>query len=87
MRIIIIDLQDSDTWKFLLIIATNFIFLNVSEEERVMHSSSNNIKRTSYSDADEIVDELFESLCSRYEENLETSMRGSGFIFDSIQLM
>ena len=52
-----------------------------------MHSSSNNIKRTSYSDADEIVDELFESLCSRYEENLETSMRGSGFIFDSIQLM
>ena len=52
-----------------------------------MHSSSNNIKFTSYNDANEVVDELFESLRSRYQENLETLMRGSDFIFDSVQLM
>ena len=35
----------------------------------------------------EVVDELFDSLRSRYQRDLETSMRGSNFIFDSVQLM
>ena len=52
-----------------------------------MHSTSGNIKFTSYNDANEVVNEVFESLCSRYQGNLETSMRGSDFIFDSVQLM
>ena len=52
-----------------------------------MHSRSDNIKFTSYIDANEVVDELFESLCLRYQEHLETSIRGSDFIFDSVQLM
>ena len=52
-----------------------------------MHSRSDNIKFTSYNDANEFVDELFESLSSRYPGNLETSMRGGDFIFDSVQLM
>ena len=52
-----------------------------------MNSRSNNIKFTSYNDADEVVDELFESLRSRYQENLETSVTGSGFIFSSVLLM
>ena len=52
-----------------------------------MHSRSNNIKFTCYNDAKEVVDELINSLRSRYQENLETSMRESDFIFDSVQLM
>ena len=52
-----------------------------------MHSKSDNIKFTFYNDANEIVDQLFETLRLRYQENLETSIRGSDFIFDSIQLM
>ena len=52
-----------------------------------MQSRSNNIIFTSYKDADEVVDELFESLCLRRQRNLETSMKGSGFIFYSVQLM
>ena len=87
MRNIIIDLQNSDTWKIRLMIAINFFFLNDVEEERVMHSTSDNIKFTSSNAANEVVDELFESLCSRYQENVETSMRRSDFIFDSVQLM
>ena len=82
-----IDLQNSDTWKIQLIIASNFISSKDAEEERVMHSRSDNIKFTSYNDANEFVDELFESLSSRYPGNSETSMRGGDFIFDSVQLM
>ena len=52
-----------------------------------MHSSSVNIKFKPYSDAYDVVDKLFMSLRSRYQENLETSMKGSDFIFYSIQLM
>ena len=44
-----------------------------------MHTRSDNIKFKSYIDANEVVRELFESLRSRYQRNLETSMRGSDF--------
>ena len=65
----------------------NFIFSKDDEEKHMMHPKSDNIKLTSYNNANEIVDELFEPIHSRYQENLETSMRGSHFIFDSIQMM
>ena len=81
LRNIIIDLQNSDTWKIQLTNAINFISSKDAEEERVMHSRRGNIKFTSYNDANEVVDKLFESLRLRYEGNLETSMRGSGFLF------
>ena len=87
MRNIIIDLQNSDAWKIQLTIATNFISSKDSEEEHVIHSNSGNIKFTPYSDANDVIEKLFKSLCSRYQENLETSMKGSDFIFDSVQLM
>ena len=48
MRDLIIDLQESDTWKTQLTIAINFISSNNVEEERVMHSISKNVKLTSY---------------------------------------
>ena len=55
--------QNSDTWKIRLIIPWKFISSKGDEEERVMHSTSNNIKFTPYSDVNEVIDELFESLC------------------------
>ena len=73
--------------KIQLTTAINFISSKDAEEEHVMRSTSNNIKFTSCNDANEVVDERFESLRSRYHENLETSVRGRDFIFDSVQLM
>ena len=52
-----------------------------------MHSNSDIIKFTSYNDADKIVNELFESLRWKHQDNLETSVKRSDFIFDSVQLM
>ena len=65
----------------------NFISSKDAEEERVMRSKCDNIKFTSYNDANKVVDKLFQSLRSRYQVNLETSTRGSDFIFYSVQLM
>ena len=52
-----------------------------------MHWKSNNIEFMSYDNANEVVNELFESLLSRYQAGLERSTRGSDFIFDSVQLL
>ena len=84
---ITIGLQNSDAWKIQLTIAINFISSKHGEEERVMHSNSCNIKFTPYSDANDVVENLFESLRSKYQDNLETLMKESNFIFDSVQLM
>ena len=41
----------------------------------------------SYDNAKKVVNELFDSLPFRCQAGLETSMRGSDFIFDSVQLL
>ena len=40
-----------------------------------------------YSDANYVIDDIFELLRSKYQVNLETSVRESDFIFDSVQMM
>ena len=49
--------------------------------------NSGNIKFPSYSEVNEVANELFKSLCSKYQKNLETSMKWSDLVFGSIQLM
>ena len=51
-----------------------------------MHKKSDNIKIMMGSEADDIIDKLFESLLQKYQEGLEESMKGSEFIFDSFDL-
>ena len=87
MRDTIINLQNSDEWKIQLTISINFISSKDGEEERVMHSIVAIYKFSPYSDANGVIDEICESLRSKYQANLETSMRGKYFIFDSVELM
>ena len=37
--------------------------------------------------ADKVIGKLFKSLLNRYQNKLETSMRGSSFIFDCVHLL
>ena len=80
------NLQNSDAIKIQLTMAIMFISQKNTEEERVTYLNSDNIKFTSYSEVNAVVNELLMSLTSKYQENLETSMKGSGFIFDSVQI-
>ena len=61
MRDIIINLQNSDTWKIQLTITTNFISSKHVDEERVMDLKSNNVEFMPYENANEVVDKPFES--------------------------
>ena len=79
LRDIIINPQKSDTWKIQLTIAINFISSKDVDEECVMHLQSDNIEFMPYDNINEVVNKLFESLRSRYQIGLETSVRGSDF--------
>ena len=52
-----------------------------------MLTNSGNTEFTTYDNANDVVDERSESLLSRYQIDLETSVRGSDFISDSVQLL
>ena len=87
MRNIIIYFEKSGTWKIELTTAINFISSIDVDEERVMHSKSNDKEFITSDNTNDIVDDFFESLLSRYLSGLETSIRVSDFIFDSVQLL
>ena len=77
----IITCQNSDSWNIHSRTEINFVSSKYDEEEYVMHSKSDNIKFTPYSDVNEAIDELFESFHLIYEGHLEKLMRGSYFYF------
>ena len=52
-----------------------------------MRAKTNNIEITMGSETHEIVKELFESLLQKHQEGLEDKMKGSEFVFDSINLL
>ena len=87
LRNIIINLQNFDKQKIQLTVTINFISSKDTEEERVMRLNSDNIKDKSYSEVNKVINELFKSFCSKYQENLKMSIKGRDFVFDSVQLM
>ena len=87
LRDMIVNHQKSAMWKNQLSITINFISSKDVDEDPVMHSRSDNIEFMPYNNANEVADELFELLLSRYQIGLETPTRESNFISDSIQLL
>ena len=52
-----------------------------------MHSKSDKIEIKIYDKVDDAIQEPFESLFSRYQIELETSIKSSNFIFDCFNLL
>ena len=52
-----------------------------------MHLNSDNINFTSSSEVNKLVNDFSKSLCSEYQEKLERPLKGSDFIFHSVQLL
>ena len=80
------DHKTQSEWKIQLTMQINFISSKDSEETRNKHTKSYNIEIMMGNETDEIIEKLFESLLQNYQKNLEESMRGSEFVFDSIDL-
>ena len=50
-----------------------------------MHTKSDHKEFMTYDNANDIVDKLFQTLLSRYQDNLDRRMEGSEFVFASVQ--
>ena len=70
--------------KIILTIAINFISSKDNDEERIMHSKSDNKEIMINEKADKIIKNVFKSLLNRYQNNLEKLMKGSDIIFDYV---
>ena len=72
-------------WKIKLTMVINLISSILdSDETCTMRTKSNNVEIMMVIETDEVIEELFKSLSQRYQERLEESLKGSKFIFDSV---
>ena len=58
-----------------------------NEETDIMHSKSDNIEIMRGIDTNNVVNRLIESFTQRYQEGLESRMRGSNYVFNHIRLL
>ena len=84
---IINDHTTQGEWKIQLTMKINITSSKDSYETRTTHTKSNNIETMIGNETDEIIQNLFESLLQKHQEGLEKLMRGSEFIFDSVDLL
>ena len=74
-------------WKIQLTMRIIFASFIDSNETRVMHTKSDNIEIMSGIETSDAINELFNSFSKRYQEGLETKMKGSSFTFERIDLL
>ena len=74
-------------WKIQLTMSINFISSEDCNETHNIHTKSDNIENVMGSETNDIIEKLCKSVLQKYQEGLEESMRGSKFIFDSVDLL
>ena len=77
----------SSEWKIQLTMAINFISSKDFDYTRIMHTKIDNVEIMIGSETDEIIKDLFESFLKKYQEGLEEYMRGSEFVYDSVDVL
>ena len=88
LRELLEEYKQKGEWKVQLTIEVDFISLKPgSDETRIMYTRSDNTEIKFGDDNDDIIEQLFESLLKKYEENLQNKMRGSEFEFDGVNLL
>ena len=71
-------------WKIQLVMKINFISSLGTDEFREMHTKSDNIEIMNGTETSDAINELLKSFLRRYQEGLETKMKGSSFIFERV---
>ena len=64
-----------------------FISFIDDNETQAMHTKSDNIEIMNGVNTSDIIDELIDSFMKRYQEGLETKMKGSSYIFEHVDFL
>ena len=81
------DYKSKDEWKIQITMRMIFISFIDKNETQVMHTKCDNIKIISSTDTSDAINELIDSFTKRYQEGLETKMKGNSYIFERIDLL
>ena len=73
-------------WKIQLSMQVSFIS-PINEETDIMHSKSDNVEIMRGRSTNDILNRLIETFKQRYQEGLETRMRGSSYVFNHVKLL
>ena len=81
------DYKSKGEWKIQITMRIIFISFIDKNETQVMYTKSDNIKIMSGTDTSDGIKELMDSYTKRYQEGLETKMKGSSYIFERVDLL
>ena len=81
------DYKSKDECKIQITMRIIFISFIDKNETQVIHTKSDNVEIMNVTDTSDAIHELIDSFKKRYEEGLETKMKGSSYIFERIDLL
>ena len=81
------DYKSKGEWKIQITMRIIFISFIDKNQTQVMHTKSDNIEIINGTDTSDAINELIDSFMKRYQEGLETKMKGSSYIFERIDLL
>ena len=82
------DYKSKGEWKIQITMRIIFIsFIDKNETQEVMHTKSDNVEIMNITDTSDAINKLINSFMKRYQEGLETKMKGSSYIFERIDLL
>ena len=79
--------KSKSEWKIQITMRIIFFSFIDNNETQEMHTKSDNIEIMNGVDTSDIINELIDSFMKRYQEGLETKMKGSSYIFEHIDLL
>ena len=74
-------------WKIPITMRITFVSFIDNNETQAMHAKSDNIEIMNGVDSSDIINELIDSFMKRYQEGLETKMKGSIYISEHVNLL
>ena len=74
-------------WKIQLVMRVIFVSFIDKNETQVMHTKSDNVKIMNGTYTNDAIIELIKSFTKRYQEGLETKMKGRSYIFERVNLL
>ena len=74
-------------WKIQITMRIIFIYFIDKNQTELMHTKSDNVEIMNGTDTSDAINELINSFMTRYQEGLETKVKGSNYIFEHIDLL
>ena len=87
LKDLIDDHKAKGEWKIQLSMRIIFVSFIDKNETQVMHTKSDNVEIMNGTDTSDAINKLINSFMKRYQEGLETKMKGSSYTFERIDLL